>query len=82
MPDEVLLDQSSVRIHDFEPLRQRFQVFITGGPLRRTSQRFHDGILEFGRQGSFQADERYALLAVVPADLDAIGGMGVDDQAG
>ena len=71
-----------VAVHDLDALRQRFQVRQIAWRHGRTAQRFLDGLGELGRQGGFQHQHGHARLDELARDLDAVGGVRIDQHAG
>src|SRR5205823_13868781 len=58
-----------------------FQPGVRGGALRLASQRLTDRRRKLCRQRGLDADQRHAGIASLEPDLDAVGGVRVDDDA-
>src|SRR3954465_9199933 len=73
------LDELGVGRNNLAALRQLLQAGEFRRTLRLAPEGLADRLRKFDRQRGLQADQRHAGLAVLEADLHAVGGMRIDD---
>ena len=73
------LHASHLGRHDGDVLRLVFQALELGGTEGLAAQGFQDGLFELDGEGRLQAHQGHTPLAVLQSDLEAIGGVILED---